>query len=156
MKISEITATDVADFLRIEDYTAATLQAIMSTAKQYIMSYTGLCDEIVAGEELEAISGTEFSTQYAPIVSDTLTVYVDGVETTEFEVDYTTGVIVFDEEPTAPTADYTAGIDSFPDFYVAYMVLCQDMYDTRTMYVENTNVNKVVEAVLSMHCTNLL
>ena len=31
------------------------------------------------------------------------------------------------------------------------MVLCQDMYDNRSMYVDKNNMNKVVEAVLGMH-----
>ena len=47
-------------------------------------------------------------------------------------------------------------LDSFDDFWIAYMVLCQDMYDSRTLTVENGNVNKVVESVLDMHRRNLL
>ena len=51
--------------------------------------------------------------------------------------------------------------DEKEDFYIAYMVLCQDMYDNRSMYadkgsVQGGNVNKVVESVLGMHCRNLL
>ena len=47
-------------------------------------------------------------------------------------------------------------IDTHDDFYIAVMVLCQDMYDNRSMYVEKNNVNKVVDAILGMHCVNLL
>lgn len=47
-------------------------------------------------------------------------------------------------------------IDLHDDFYIAVMVLCQDMYDNRSMYVEKNNVNKVVDAILGMHCVNLL
>jgi len=47
-------------------------------------------------------------------------------------------------------------IDSQDEFYLAFMVLCQDMYDNRVMYVEKSNVNKVVESILDMHRKNLL
>lgn len=57
----------------------------------------------------------------------------------------------------ATSADVTADtLDNHPDFYIAYMVLCQDMYDNRAVYVDKSNVNKVVETILGMHCTNLL
>jgi hypothetical protein len=47
-------------------------------------------------------------------------------------------------------------IDTHDDFYIVIMVLCQDMYDNRCLYVDKNNLNKVVDAVLGMHCTNLL
>lgn len=47
-------------------------------------------------------------------------------------------------------------IDLHEDFYIVVMVLCQDMYDNRSMYVEKSNVNRVVETILGMHCINLL
>lgn len=47
-------------------------------------------------------------------------------------------------------------IDEHEDFYIAVMVLCQDMYDNRCMYVDKSNVNKVVSTILNMHCVNLL
>ncbi len=47
-------------------------------------------------------------------------------------------------------------VDEKEDFYIAYMVLCQDMHDNRTMYVDKNNTNKVVESVLAMHSVNLL
>lgn len=47
-------------------------------------------------------------------------------------------------------------IDNSPDFWLAYMVLCQDMYDNRSYTIENGNVNRVVESVLDMHRRNLL
>lgn len=48
------------------------------------------------------------------------------------------------------------GIDLHEDFIIAVYVLCQDMYDNRSMYVDNANVNKVVETILGMHSVNLL
>lgn len=56
--------------------------------------------------------------------------------------------------------DYTGltdeEIDTHADFPTALLVLCQDMYDNRAMYVEKTNVNRVVESILNMHRVNLL
>lgn len=42
------------------------------------------------------------------------------------------------------------------DLYIAYMVLCQDMWDNRTYSVDNNNVNRVVDAILGIHCKNLV
>lgn len=47
-------------------------------------------------------------------------------------------------------------IDKHDDFYIAVMILCQDMYDNRCMYVDKNNLNKVVDTILGMHCVNLL
>ncbi len=56
--------------------------------------------------------------------------------------------------------DYTGltdeEIDTHADFLTALLVLCQDMYDNRAMYVEKSNVNRVVESILNMHRVNLL
>lgn len=56
--------------------------------------------------------------------------------------------------------DYTGltdeEIDTHADFLTALLVLCQDMYDNRAMYVEKSNVNWVVESILNMHRVNLL
>lgn len=47
-------------------------------------------------------------------------------------------------------------IDTHEEFYIAVLVLCQDMYDNRSMYVDKNSTNKVVESILGMHCINLL
>lgn len=47
-------------------------------------------------------------------------------------------------------------LDDYEDFYIVVMILCQDMHDNRSMYIEKSNLNKVVETVLGMHRTNLL
>ena len=47
-------------------------------------------------------------------------------------------------------------INKHEDFYIVVMILCQDMYDNRCMYVEKNNQNKVVQTILGMHCVNLL
>lgn len=54
---------------------------------------------------------------------------------------------------TGRTADE---LDSYQDFVIVVFVLCQDMWDNRTMYVDNQNLNNVVESILNMHAVNLL
>ena len=47
-------------------------------------------------------------------------------------------------------------LDEHEEFYIAFLVLCQDMYDNRAMAVANGNVNKTVSTILDMHRKNLL
>ena len=47
-------------------------------------------------------------------------------------------------------------LDNFQDFVIVALVLCQDMYDTRSLYVDKTNLNNVVDSILFMHSVNLL
>ena len=47
-------------------------------------------------------------------------------------------------------------LDDYQDIVMAVMVLVQDMWDNRALYVESSNVNKVVESILSLHSGNLL
>lgn len=56
--------------------------------------------------------------------------------------------------------DYTGmtedELDDHEDLYTAFMVLCQDMYDNRAMYVDKNNVNRVVDSILFRHRTNFV
>lgn len=56
--------------------------------------------------------------------------------------------------------DYTGltedELEDHEDFYIAYMVLIQDMYDNRSMYVEKSNINHVVDSILFRHRLNLV
>lgn len=93
-KVSEITAQDVAEYLRLDEVDEselAMLNTMLGVAKQFITDYTGQTD-----------------------------------------------------------------LDEFPTFVDAVYVLCQDMWDNRTMYVDKLNLNKVVQAILGMHSVNLL
>lgn len=45
-------------------------------------------------------------------------------------------------------------LDDYPDFIIVVYVLCQDMYDNRSMYVDDQNLNKVVQTILGMHAIN--
>ena len=47
-------------------------------------------------------------------------------------------------------------LDSYADFVIVVYVLCQDMYDNRSMYVNSGNINKVVQTILDMHTRNYL
>lgn len=47
-------------------------------------------------------------------------------------------------------------LDNYNDMVIVVFILCQDMWDNRAMYVDNINLNKVVETILGMHCINLL
>lgn len=96
-KVSDITAYDVADYLRLVEVDAAEINFINATidaAKDYILKYTGI-------ENAEAL-------------------------------------------------------DAYNDMIIVVFVLCQDMYDTRALYVDNNNVNRVVENILGLHQRNLL
>ena len=54
------------------------------------------------------------------------------------------------------TSEDGESLDDFPDFVIVVYVLCQDMYDNRTMYVDKGSVNKVVQTILDMHTRNNL
>lgn len=95
-KVSEITAQDIADYLRLDELTADdtnTLNNLLNISKSFILSYTG-----IAADKL----------------------------------------------------------DNYPDFVIVVLILCQDMWDNRTLYVDNENLNRVVDTILGMHSVNLL
>ena len=56
--------------------------------------------------------------------------------------------------------DYTglseADLDEHETFIIAVFVLVQDMYDNRSLYVDKSHLNRVVETILGMHSVNLL
>ena len=97
MKVSEITYTDVANYLRMEEVTTediSYINTIIEVAKDYILNYTGIKDK----------------------------------ET----------------------------LDNYEDMVIVIYVLVQDMFDNRALYVDNSNLNRVVETILGMHQVNLL
>lgn len=47
-------------------------------------------------------------------------------------------------------------LDNYQDFVIVVFVLVQDMWDNRSLYVDKTNLNMVVESILGMHSVNLL
>jgi len=96
-KISDITAQNIADYLRLVEPSTGDID-FLTTAKgvavDYILKYTG-------------------------------------IETAE-------------------------ALDLYKDMVIVVYVLCQDMYDTRALYVDNANVNRVVDNILGLHQRNLL
>ena len=88
-KVSEITANDIANFIRlgeVDDADTQLLETLLLIAKDYIINYTALTD-----------------------------------------------------------------LDEYADLIIAVYLLCQDMWDNRTMYVDKGNPNKVVQTILDMH-----
>ena len=52
-----------------------------------------------------------------------------------------------------------AELDRYEDVSIAFLVLCQDLYDNRTMYPDTryaANANRVVSSILDLHARNLL
>ena len=49
-----------------------------------------------------------------------------------------------------------ADLDNYPDFVIVVCILVQDMWDNRTMYVDNNNLNQTVRSIMDMHRVNLL
>lgn len=95
-KVSEITYTDIADYIRLDDPNESeinTLNTLINISKNFISNYTGRTEQ---------------------------------------------------------------ELDNYQDVVIVVLILCQDMWDNRTLYVDKNNLNKVVETILNMHCTNLL
>lgn len=47
-------------------------------------------------------------------------------------------------------------LDQFQDFVIVALILCQDMWDNRTLYVDKSSLSYPVETILGMHSINLL
>lgn len=93
-KVSEITVSDIANYLRLYEVTEADdkfIKNCLAVAKSYITTYTGRED-----------------------------------------------------------------LDEFDEFVIAIYLLCQDMYDNRTIYVESDKLNSVLDTILGFHRVNLL
>ena len=166
MKVSEIQASDITNYLRLEagEYNSSEIDMMLVAAKAFIHSYTGIKDKTIAEEEVGIGDGESiiFSLSNSGIVSNSINVYVDGVLKTkniDYVLDFATGMITFVTAPNKGaviTADYQSGIDAFEEFPIVVYILCQDMYDNRSLYVDKNNLNKVVDTILGMHCVNLL
>ena len=167
MKVSEITTTLLANYLRLDGPDATTLAeltVLLDVAKNYIKAYTGIKDIVVTGEEVGEGDGTEIEFYLANtnIITGSQDIYLAGVKktlTTDYTIDIITGKITFVVAPAdeiAITADYDLGLDAYSDFVIAVYILVQDMYDNRSLYVDKNSMNRVVETILNMHSTNLL
>lgn len=78
-------------------------------------------------------------------------------ETTETDLAFIQQTIAI---ATAYIRSYTGldneGIDKHEDFIIVVYILCQDMWDNRTLYVDSKGLNNTVETILGMHSVNLL
>ena len=88
-KVNEITANDIAEFIRLDEVTDADkkqLETYLIIAKNFITNYTAL-----------------------------------------------------------------ENLDEYADLVIVVYILCQDMWDNRTMYINQGSMNKVVQTILDMH-----
>lgn len=93
-KVSDITAADLAEYLRIADPDASDTQLLnnlFGAAKAFMTGYTGQTD-----------------------------------------------------------------LDLYQDFVIAALILVQDMWDNRALYVDKGEMNEVVERILDLHSVNLI
>lgn len=61
-----------------------------------------------------------------------------------------TGIPIESDDEDAET------LDSHEDFIIVVYILCQDMYDNRSLYVDGKSINKTVQTILDMHTRNNL
>ena len=47
-------------------------------------------------------------------------------------------------------------LDTKADFVICVYLLCQDMYDNRSLYNDKPQPNKTFEMILNLHCGNLI
>ena len=91
------------------------------------------------------------------ITVDSVADYLRLDEVTESEKDTLTTLISI---ATSFIKSYTglddAGVDKYPEFVIVVLILCQDMWDNRTMYVASKDLNNTVQSILAMHSINLL
>lgn len=91
------------------------------------------------------------------VTSTDLAEYLRVGEVTESEEGFLSTII---GAATAYMVKYTGltaeQLDESSDLVVALLVLCQDMYDNRALYVDSANVNLAVQSILDMHSVNLL
>lgn len=91
------------------------------------------------------------------ITADSVSEYLRLDEVTESEKDTLTTLISI---ATSFIKSYTGldddGVDKYPEFVIVVLILCQDMWDNRTMYVDSKDLNNTVQSILAMHSVNLL
>ena len=103
MKVSEITAENIASYIRlteIDESTKKELELYLNIAKNYIENYTGI-PEKSEDEKVETL-------------------------------------------------------DSYSDFVIVVYILCLDMYDNRSMYIDGKSINNTIKTILDMHTRNNL
>lgn len=97
-------------------------------------------------------------TKISEIVVDDIIDYLRISETSEKEKKYLKTILNVSKEYIRKYTGYDKidDLDKYPDLVIVVFVLCQSMYDDRAYYIDNTNVNKVVQSILDLHSRNLL
>lgn len=97
-------------------------------------------------------------TKISEIVVDDIIDYLRISETSEKEEKYLKTILNVSKEYIRKYTGYDKidDLDKYPDLVIVVFVLCQSMYDDRAYYIDNTNVNKVVQSILDLHSRNLL
>lgn len=97
------------------------------------------------------------TTKVSDIQVKDVTDYLRIPEVTSEDISFlTTALNVAKQYVMSYTGLDATAMDSHEDLVIVIYVLCQSMYDDRTMYVDKSNINNVVESILNLHCTNLL
>ena len=95
-------------------------------------------------------------TKVSDITYSDIASYLRLSEVSEDDQNYLTTLINISKEYISKyTGIANDDLDNYTDLIIVVFVLCQSMYDDRTMYVENSNLNKVVDTILGMHQNNL-
>ena len=96
-------------------------------------------------------------TKVSDITAEDLADYIRLIDTTEDDLQTLNNLL---NVATTFISNYTgrtqAELDNYQDFVIVVCILVQDMWDNRTLYVDKSNLNKVVETILGMHSVNLL
>ena len=96
-------------------------------------------------------------TKVSDITYSDIASYLRLSEVSQSDQNYLTTLINISKEYISNyTGIATTDLDSYPDFIIVVFVLCQSMYDVRSLYVDNSSLNRVVETILGMHQNNLL
>lgn len=96
-------------------------------------------------------------TKVSQITYQDVAEYIRLSEVTESDQNYINNLISISKDFIQKyTGIKSDDLDDYNDFVIVVFVLCQDMYDNRSLYVDNSNLNKVVDTILGMHSINLL
>lgn len=96
-------------------------------------------------------------TKISDITYSDIANYIRLSEVSQNEQNYLTTLINISKDYISNYTGISASdLDNYTDLIIVVFVLCQDMYDTRSLYVDKSNLNKVVETILGMHERNLL
>ena len=96
-------------------------------------------------------------TKISDITYSDIANYIRLSEVSEDEQNYLTTLINISKNYILKyTGIVEENLDNYTDLIIVVFVLCQSMYDVRSLYVDETNLNHVVDTILGMHQNNLL